>query len=80
MVGFEGDAMYATMNCGCRFHIARPPNEVSPTHFGGGHVLFLDGTVRHYDDPNERTREALEIMSGWDPLELKGKFQWESMF
>lgn len=76
VVGFEGDALYTTACCGCRFHIARPPNEVSPTHSGGGHVLFLDGTVRYFDDPDERTREALEIMSGWDPEEMKFKFQW----
>jgi len=76
LVGFEGDALYLTMNCGCRFHTAEPPREVSPTHFGGGHVLFLDGSVRYYDDPDQRKREALEIMSGWDPQELKAKFQW----
>ena len=76
MLGFEGDPLYETANCGCRFHSMRPPNEVDVSHFGGGHVLYADGTVRPVSDPEERKRVTMETKNGWDPRKVKEKYGW----
>jgi len=76
MLGFEGDPLYETANCGCRFHSTQPPKEVDVLHFGGGHVLYADGSVRLVTDPHERLRETMERKNGWDPRAIKAKFGW----
>jgi prepilin-type processing-associated H-X9-DG protein len=68
MLGFEGDAVLETGGCGCRFRTMVPPDEVDPSHNGGGHILFADGTVRHYNERTERMRETWERRAGMDPL------------
>ena len=74
MLSMEGDALYVVANCGCRFHSARPPEEVDYTHFGGGHILFVDGTVRLITDPVERKRRTWEAKAGWGLTYLKEKW------
>ena len=76
MLGMEGDPLYTLSVCGCRFSAAEAPTELDVTHFGGGHVLFVDGTVRLISDPENRKRVALERMAGWDPKELREKYYW----
>jgi len=76
MLGFEGDPLYATAACGCRFHTMLPPKEVDVLHSGGGHVLYADGTVRLVIDSVERKRVTMEIKNGWDPKKLKEKYGW----
>jgi prepilin-type N-terminal cleavage/methylation domain-containing protein len=76
MLAFEGDALYETANCGCRFHSAEPPWELDTTHAGGGHILFVSGSVRIYRTPELRKRETWEERAGWDPKQLKAKYGW----
>jgi len=52
--GFEADAFNETANCGCRFHTQVPPIELDTSHFGGGHILFADGSVQLYTDKARR--------------------------
>jgi len=74
MLAMEGDALYEVANCGCRFSTARPPEEVDYTHFGGGHILFVDGTVKLVTDPEERKRRTWEAKAGWGITYLKQKW------
>jgi len=76
ILAFEGDPLYTTANCGCRFHTMEPPYELDTTHQGGAHILFMNGSVRYYHDPVERRRETWEERAGWDIQALKAKFLW----
>jgi prepilin-type N-terminal cleavage/methylation domain-containing protein len=76
ILAFEGDPLYETANCGCRFHTMIPPYELDTTHQGGAHILFINGSVRYYHDPVERRRETWEERAGWDIQALKAKFLW----
>jgi len=65
LLGLEGDALNESGNCGCRFHTMIPPDEVDTTHFGGGHILFANGTVKLFDDPVQRKVAYWEKKAGW---------------
>jgi len=64
-VGFEADALNETANCGCRFHTMIEPEEIDTTHFGGGHILFANGSVRLYTEPEQRKVLYWEKKAGW---------------
>ena len=67
MLGIEGDALLETNpnSCGCRFHLCLPPKEIDTTHFGGGHCLFADGSVKLIDNVKERKLSYWEELAGW---------------
>jgi len=76
LLGMEGDPLYTLSVCGCRFAAMQPPIELDVTHFRGGHVLFVNGTVRLISDPESRKRVTLERKAGWDPKKLREKYNW----
>ena len=76
MLAFEGDALYESANCGCRFHSMEPPWELDTTHAGGGHILFVSGSVRCYKTKELRRRQTWEVRAGWDPQQLKTEYGW----
>ncbi len=76
MLAFEGDPLYETAACGCRFHSMEPPIELDTTHEGGAHILFVNGTVRFFNDPLKRKRIEWEKRAGWDPREIATRHGW----
>jgi len=70
-LAFEADAFNETGGCGCRFHTQIPPIELDTSHFGGGHILFADGSVQLYTDKPRRQilyweNLVRELNSYWD--------------
>ena len=64
VLGMEADALneVGSGTCGCRFHLTEHPLELDTTHFGGGHILFADGSVRLFTTKNER------LVATWEAL------------
>ena len=67
LLGAEADALNETNpnSCGCRFQAQFPPVELDTTHFGGGHILFADGSVKLITEPALRKIEYWEQLVGW---------------
>ena len=65
MLGFEGDPVYIMGTCNCRFVDLKPPEEVDTTHFGGGNILFANGSVKLYTEPEMRKLLYWEEKAGW---------------
>ena len=76
-LSFEGDPLHVMRPCGCRFSAMFPPEELDTTHFGGGHILFVNGAVKLFTSAEERRRVTWEIRAGWDPDEIEKKFYWD---
>jgi len=76
ILGFEGDGLYKLGGCGCHFTVQLAPEEVDATHFGGGHVLFADGSVKYFRNPKERKRWYFERLAGWSPEQMAKRFGW----
>jgi len=77
-LSFEGDPLHRLRPCRCRFEATFPPEELDTTHFGGGHILFVNGAVKLFTSAEERQRVTWEKKAGWDPEELVEKFYWEA--
>ena len=65
ILGLEGDAMNETGGCGCRFHVALHPKELDTSHYGGGHILFADGSVRLITEPVKLNPSRLRLQT-WE--------------
>jgi len=76
ILSFEGDPLHVLRPCRCRFKAMFPPEELDTTHFGGGHILFVNGAVELFTSTEERRRVTWERRAGWDPEKIKEKYSW----
>ena len=76
ILSFEGDPIHIQRPCGCRWERMFPPEELDTTHFGGAHILFVDGSVKLFTNPIDRLRVTWEQRVGWNTEYLMEKHAW----
>lgn len=76
ILSFEGDPIHIPRPCRCRWMRMFPPEELDTTHFGGAHILFVDGSVKLFTNPIERLRVTWEKRAGWNTECLMKKHAW----
>ena len=64
-LALEADPFYIGGGCGCRYRQLKAPVEIDTTHFGGAHILFVDGSVELFTDPVKRRLATWEDEAGW---------------